>query len=74
MHMGCQQAVFKSYTIYKCLQVWARMRSWKLQETERDNPLQCIREKDKVYTIEVFDDKQLKYTVKKEVPTNVVGR
>ena len=43
-------------------------------EEERDNPLQCVREKDKVYVIEIHHDRKLKYSAKKEVPTSVAGR
>lgn len=43
-------------------------------EEERDNPLTAFREKDKVYVIEIHQDRKLKYSSKREVPTNVLGR
>jgi hypothetical protein len=45
-----------------------------MDESERDNPLSSFREKDKVYVIEMHENKQLKFTSKKEVPTSVAGR
>ena len=44
-----------------------------MDESERDNPLSSFREKDKVYVIEMHENKQLKFTSKKEVPTSVAG-
>lgn len=45
-----------------------------MTESERDNPLSALREKDKVYRIDMHEDKKLKYFAMYEVPTSVAGR
>jgi hypothetical protein len=45
-----------------------------MDESWRDNPLSSIREKNKVYVIEMHENKQIKFRSIKEVPTNVAGR
>ena len=74
MTLGCNETIFKSYTPYKCLKQWENIEEWKIEESERNNTLSSIREKNKVYVIEMHENKQLKFQSIKEVPTIVVGK
>lgn len=59
LNTNCQNEIFKSYTLFKCLQTVSRLNQWTFKEDERDNPHSIVRDTGMVYQIEVYDNQNV---------------